>query len=223
MKNVWRMKETVNGKELEKTIPISPTLLFSARATINDISKAVTMDVKRDGDLVYVVGDTYDELGASEYFAYMGEKAREAYFGNKVPKVDADKAKKTYSALSTATENMLVSSIHTPTFGGLAVALAQSAFAGGYGMSIDLRKVPYSGEMREDYLLFSQSNSRFVVTVAADKQKEFEKTMKNVTCAKVGKVTKEGKLVIEGFDGVVVVDSGIDSLKSAWKKTLEGL
>lgn len=223
MKNVWKMKDTVNGKEVERSIPIPPTLLFSARAKIRDVGKAVTMDAKKDGDIVYVVGETYDELGASEYFSYMGEKEHDTYIGNKVPKVNAEKAKKTYSALSRAAEGMLVASIHTPTIGGLAVAFAQSAFAGGYGMSIDLRKIPYSGEMREDYLLFSQSNSRFVVTVSEGKQKAFEKAMNGTACAKVGKVTKAGRLVIAGFDGAPLIDSGIDSLKSAWKNTLEGL
>jgi phosphoribosylformylglycinamidine synthase len=224
MRNVWRMKETVEGRTVEKTVSIPPTLMFSARAKINDVSKAVTMDVKNKGDLVYVVGETYDELGASEYFSYIGEKLRaERYIGNKVPKVDAAKAKMIYAALSDATDSELVSSIHTPTMGGLGVALAQSAFAGGFGMEIALKKVPYSGEMRDDYILFSQSNSRFVVTVPKAKQKKFERFMKKNTYAKVGTVTGNRRLKIRGLSGKSIIDSDIDSLKAAWKGRLEGM
>ena len=224
MKNVWRMEETINGKKSERIVSIPPTLLFSARAKIDDVSRAVTMDAKNEGDLVYVVGETYDELGASEYFSYIGEKTRNRkYIGNNVPKVDAQKAKKSYAALSDAIAKGCVSSVHTPTIGGLGVALAQSAFAGGYGMDIDARSVPYSGEPREDYLLFSQSNSRFAVTVPPQKQKEFETAMRETVCAKVGAVNGSGRLRILGFDGKRIVDSQIGSLKSAWKKTLDGL
>lgn len=224
MRNVWRMKEVVGGKTVERTVSIPPTLMFSARAKIDDVSKAVTMDAKKKGDLVYILGETYDELGASEYFSYIGEKNRgERYIGNKVPKVDAARAKGTYSALSRATERELVSSIHTPTLGGLGVALAQSAFAGGYGMQIDLKKVPYSGELRDDYILFSQSNSRFVVTVPAAKQKEFERIMGKNTYAKVGTVTGTRRFRVRGLGGNYVIDSDISSLKSAWKRRLEGM
>ncbi len=129
----------------------------------------------------------------------------------------------TYDAIGKVTEKELATAIHTPAIGGLGVALAQSAFAGGYGMRIELDRVPYAGEMREDYILFSQSNSRFVVTVPKGGRKEFERLMGKATYAMIGVVTKEGRLKIRGLDGKYVVDSDIDSLKSAWKKTLEGL
>ena len=68
--------------------------------------------------------------------------------------------------LSIAIDAGLVNSAHTPTKGGLGVALAKVAFAGELGMEIDLRKVPAEDCYRDDYLLFSESGSRFVVTVA---------------------------------------------------------
>jgi phosphoribosylformylglycinamidine synthase len=223
MKNVWRGEETIDGKTVEKTISIPPTLLFSVRARIEDVSKAVTMDVKNDGDAVYILGETYDELGASEYFAYVGEKAAEKMVGNNVPKVDAVKAIKTYSALSAAIEKGLVSSAHTPTLGGLGVAMAQSAFAGGYGIEADLRKVPYLGERRDDYILFSQSNSRFIVTVPSTKCSEFEGMMDGTAYARIGTVTRSTRLKVTGLGGTVVIDSDIQALKESWKGTLEGM
>ena len=224
MKNVWRTSETVDDKTVEKVISIPPTLLFSARSKIADVGKAVTMDMKNKEDLVYIVGKTYDELGASEYFSYIGEKLKgERYIGNKVPKVDAIEANRTYSELSKVTEKELASSIHTPTIGGLGVALAQSAFAGGYGIEVDLKKVPYFGEKRDDYVLFSQSNSRFIVTIPPRNRREFEKIMKNTVFARIGAVTGTNRVRIRGLSGDYIIDSDINKLKFSWKKTLEGV
>jgi phosphoribosylformylglycinamidine synthase len=182
------------------------------------------MDVKKPGDLVYVVGGTRDELGGSEYYSYMGETIRgERYIGNSVPKVDAPKARMIYEKVSEATEKEIVHSIHTPTLGGLGVALAQSAFAGGYGMDIDLRKAPYQGKPRDDRILFSQSNSRFVITIPPEKKEEFERIMKGSEFSQVGVVTESTNLKITGLDGSCVIDSSLDRLKESWKRTLREL
>ncbi len=117
-------------------ISIPPTLLFSTIGVIKDVRKAVTMDVKKPGDLVYVLGTTYPELGGSEWYALHG------YVGNHVPKVNAAKAKKLYTALSRAMEAGLVASCHDCSDGGLGIALAETAFAGGLGLTVDLSSVP---------------------------------------------------------------------------------
>ncbi len=216
MKNVWLTKEGA--------IAIPPTLLFSARGKISDAAKAVTMDFKSPGDIVYMVGTTSDELGGSEYFSYMGEKQKgKAHIGNNVPKVDAKVAKTTYENLSRAVQAGAVSSIHTPTIGGIGIALVQSAFSGGYGAQVDLSKVPVSGDVRDDHILFSQSNSRFVVTVPEKKQKEFESAMKGARAAKVGVVTDGKKLVITSVDGREIVNIDIEHARSAWVKPLQEL
>ncbi len=111
-------------------------------------------------------------------------------------------------------------SLHTPTIGGLGVALAKSAFAGGYGMELDLRKVPYEGKKRDDFILYSQSNSRFIVTVSPEKKVEFETIMGTNIHAHIGIVTQDKKLKIEGLDGNLLIDSNLDLLKKAWKSTL---
>lgn len=213
MKNVW--------KEGDEEMPIPPTLLFSARGKMHDVSKAVTMDAKLAGDLVYVVGTTYDELGASEYYAYVGERERgQRYIGNSVPTVDAERAKAIYNRMSEATDKEIVHSIHTPTIGGLGIAFAKSAFAGNLGMEIDLGKVPYEGDGRDDSRLFSQSNSRFVVTVAPEYKEEFEKAMDGSAYSQVGVVTDDSRLKIKGSSGNYIVDSDLGHLKEAWKSTL---
>jgi len=224
MKNVWKTKEIINGKEVEKTISIPPTFMFSARAKMHDVSKAITMDVKKPGDLVYVVGETFDELGGSEYYSYVGEKTRgERFIGNNVPKVDVEKSKRLYKAISKATEKEMIHSSHTPTLGGLGVALAMTAFAGGYGIDADLRKVPYVGEKRDDSVLFSESNSRFIVSVPEGKKKKFEEIMNENIYGLIGSVTEQPYLKIKGLDGNYIVDANINRLKETWKKTLSDI
>lgn len=219
MSNAWEAEETVDGKTVKKQFPILPTLLFSARGKIDDVTKAVTMDVKAPGDLVYVVGETKDELGGSEYYSYMGEKTNgEEAIGRNVPKVNLEEAKKTYDAMSQITDEGIAASIHTPTIGGLGIALAQSAFAGGCGMEIDLDKVVAEKGMAPERILFSQTNGRFIVTVPPERRGEFEKIMEGVAFAEVGQVTESQTLKISNKEGTIV-NSDINALRAAWKET----
>lgn len=197
-----------------KKISIPPTLLVTAVGKIDDVYKAVTIDAKAAGDLVYVLGATKNELGGSEYYALKG------FVGNGVPKVDAKAAYKLYLALEKAISKGLVASCHDCSDGGLGVALAEAAFAGMLGMSVDLRLVPREGVERNDSLLFSESQSRFVVTVSPGNAAKFERALKGNAFAKVGSVNDSGRLVVAGLNGAKAVDADIVGLKKAWKKTL---
>jgi phosphoribosylformylglycinamidine synthase len=145
-------------------ISVPPTLLISSIGIHPDVARAVSMDAKFEGDLIYVIGETSEELGGSEYFASLGST------GNTVPALDAIKAKARYQRLTDAIWKDLVASAHPVSHGGLAVALAKVAIAGRIGMDITIP----SG-MRPDYYLFSESLSRFVVTVSPENHEEFEK------------------------------------------------
>jgi phosphoribosylformylglycinamidine synthase len=205
-------------------VSIPPSLMVTVVSKMDDVSKAVTMDVKAPGDLVYLVGETFDELGGSEYYKLIGEKRRGGeYVGNKVPRVNARKAKAIYNRMSKATERGLVNSVHTPTKGGLAVALAQSAFAGGYGLYVRLDKVPYHEVRRDDVILFSESNSRFIVTVPKEKMNGFEEVMRGSICAHIGFVVEEPTLRIKGLGGHDIIRANLEDLKRAWKATLEAI
>jgi len=195
-------------------ISIPPTVLFSAVSVVKDVRKCVTMEAKRPGDLVYVLGETFNEMGASEYFGLHG------FIGNQVPKVNAGKAKMLYEALRRAIEKGLVASCHDCSDGGLGVALAETAFAGALGLEVDLRKVPCSGVDRNDVLLFSESQSRFVVTVRRENQAAFEGCLKGKAFSKVGKVVKGSNFQVIGLNGKVVVRADIFALKEAWQHPL---
>ena len=194
-------------------ISIPPTLLFSVVSRMRDVRLAVTMDAKRAGDLVYVLGITYPELGASEYYGIYN------YIGNSVPQVRMKDARARYNALSNAIDQGLVSSCHDCSDGGLGVSLAEVAFSGNLGMVIDLGAVPSVDIDRLDTLLFSESQSRFVVTIRKEDQRAFENAMKDTGWAMVGEVTGSATLIFE-HSGKIVVNEPLSSLKHAWKSPI---
>jgi phosphoribosylformylglycinamidine synthase len=195
-------------------ISIPPTVLFSVVSVISDVRKCVTMDAKRPGDRVYVVGETFSEMGGSEYFALRG------FLGNQVPKVNSRRAKVLYEALGRAEEKGLVASCHDCSDGGLGVALAETAFAGALGMEVDLRRIPSSRVDRNDILLFSESQSRFVVTVHPENQGAFEDCLKGNAFSEVGKVIDGSDFKVVGLRGKAVVQVNIFDLKEAWQRPL---
>jgi len=206
MKNDYQIEET--------KISIPPTLLFSTLGMMNDVRKAVTLDAKAAGHSVYILGETRAEMGGSEWFALNG------CIGNEVPKVDAEKAKKLYSALSRAIDAEVVASCHDCSDGGLGVALAETAFSGGFGMAVDLARVPSQGIDRDDYLLFSESQSRFVVTVAPESRDRFESVLRGNRFAKIGRVLAEPVFRVRGLGGNGIIEEDIYALKEAWQKPL---
>lgn len=194
-------------------ISIPPTILFSTVGKIDDVKKAVTMDAKNPGDLVYVLGKTKNELGASEYFAMHGA------VGNIVPKVDFKTAKKLYENLNACMKKELVASCHDSSDGGLCVSLAETAFAGGHGMELDLTGIDSEGVERNDYLLFSETQSRFIATVNPQNRKSFESIMKGCSVSLIGKVVLAPKFAIKR-NKKMIINSNIAELKKAWKGTL---
>ncbi len=194
--------------------PVTPTLLITAIGVIPNIQNTISMDLKAAGNLLYIVGDTFNELGGSEYYKLKG------YLGASVPKVRGAKAKRTFKAVTEAIDEGLVKSCHDLSEGGLAVTAAEMAFAGGLGLEIDLKKVPGKDLYRNDFVLFSESNSRFLIEVAEADRENFEDLMKGKVCALIGKVTKQQKLTIKGLNERLVVDTTLEVLRCSWKKTL---
>jgi phosphoribosylformylglycinamidine synthase len=194
--------------------PVTPTLLITAVGIVPDIRSTVSMDLKAPGNLLYMLGETYPELGGSEYYRLKG------FLGKSVPKLHATKARRTYYNLAKAMGEGIIKSCHDLSEGGLAVAAAEMAFAGGYGLELDLRAVQNKSVARNDFLLFSESNSRFLIEVAEQDRPEFEELIRNISCRSIGKVTRGEKLLIHGLDGKGVVDADLAELRRSWKKTL---
>jgi len=200
------------------TGPVTPTFLITAIGIIPDIRRTVSMDVKAPGNLIYQVGITYPELGGSEYYKQKG------FLGKSVPHVRAKRSKKTMKLLIRAIDAGYVKSCHDPSEGGLAIAVAEMAFSGGYGVELRLSNVPrYMGTAeRDDYILFSESNSRFLVEIPEEVRENFENLMKGTAFSLIGRVKKERSLSVYGLSGNKVIDVGLGKLSRAWKSTFEG-
>ena len=174
------------------------------------------------GNLLYVLGETREELGASEYFALMGETLHDERFtGNCVPQVNASSAKQRYLQLHRAIREGLVRSCHDGSEGGLVVALAEMAFAGGLGLNVDLRKIPGASRFeRDDYLLFSESASRLLVEVRPEHQEPFERLFAGTAFALIGEVAEESVLSVMGLQGREIIRENVEPLKTSWQRTL---
>ncbi len=196
--------------------PVTPTLLITAVGIVPNLQYVTSMDLKALGNLLYIIGETQNELGGSEYYKLKG------YLGASVPKVKGAKAKRTFRTVTKAIDSGLVRSCHDLSEGGLAVAAAEMAFAGGYGLQLDLDKVPGRGLERDDFVLFSESNSRFLLEVSEQDKEDFESMMKDKSCIQIGTVTKDERLVINGLKTKTVVDASLAELRRSWKKTFGG-
>jgi phosphoribosylformylglycinamidine synthase len=188
-------------------ISVPPTLLISSIGIHDDVAKAVSMDAKFEGDLVYVMGETHDELGGSEYFACLGST------GNTVPALDAGKAKVRYRRLTAAIDRELVASAYPVSHGGLLIALAKVAIAGRIGMDLIIPSV-----VRPDYYLFSESLGRFVVTVSKENRQAFEEIVGPDTLL-LGPVKGGGLRVTAGK---TVIDLPVDELETAYRSPFRG-
>ncbi|MGB9135171.1 MAG: phosphoribosylformylglycinamidine synthase subunit PurL [Candidatus Bathyarchaeia archaeon] len=195
---------------------VTPTLLISAIGIIPDVGKTVSLDLKAPGNRVYIVGSTYPELGGSEYYRLRG------LVGKSVPRVRLPQAKWTMDALVKAIDSGCVRACHDLSEGGLAVAVAEMAFSSCYGAVLRLKDVPKAKDAeRNDFVLFSESNSRFLVEVPLKEAASFESITHGVPRACVGEVTEGRRLRISGLKGEKIVDAEIDELRNAWKLGLE--
>jgi phosphoribosylformylglycinamidine synthase len=192
------------------------TLQFSAVSEVPDVYKCVTPDAKVPGDLVFIVGNTKDELGGSEYYEHLG------YAGLNVPKVDSAKFVVSYRALHRAIEKELIASAKGIYRGGLGVHLAMVAMAGHLGMEIDLDLIPSDGAKRIDTLLFSETPGRFVITVASQNKETVHKLFQGIPHACVGKIVERPYLSLKkGPDKILRLN--VFSMKAIWKSPFENL
>ncbi|MFP4098165.1 MAG: phosphoribosylformylglycinamidine synthase subunit PurL [Alphaproteobacteria bacterium] len=195
-----------NGQPLKVSVP--PTLLISSIGVIPHVERSISLAPKAAGDCIYVLGETKDELGASEYYDQCG------YLGSNVPEVDAHQNWRLYKLYARASRDRLISSALAVGYGGLGITLAKKAIAGQLGLDIDLSKFA----LRPDTMLFSESTGRIVVTVAPKNKKAFEKNFKGFEhCHYIGSVSNSENLFIRN---VLQVD--IKKLDEAYKAPLRG-
>ncbi len=189
-------------------ISVPPTVLYSMVAKIPDIRQTVSTEFKRDGDLIYLVGHTYDELGASEFYKLWNE------LGANVPKVRKEQARRIYRKMMEANQRQFIKSSHDLSDGGLAVALAESVFGEQMGAEIEL---PDSGLSAVAWL-FAESHSRFIVSIDPIDRSAFEKIM-GEDAYFLGQVRNSGFLNVR-FNGRTILHVATNDLLQAWRAGL---
>ncbi len=202
-----------------KTISIPSTLLISAMGQINDVARAVTMDLKSAGNVLVQVGATRDEMGGS-HFGLVENRP-----GGDAPEVDFPLARRTFTTLHQAIQQGQVRACHDLSEGGLATALAEMAFAGGLGVDVpDVRQAPHEDDLSDLKLLFAESNTRFVCEIEPQHQEAFLQAFQqaNVPAAVIGAVTDDGVVNIAS-DGDPLIDTPAAALKQMWQEPLASL
>jgi phosphoribosylformylglycinamidine synthase len=211
----------VSGKDSMKNdykgggrkISIPPTVLFSVIGVIPDVNKCLTSDFKQPGDLIYALGLTRAELGGSEIADQLG------FSNGRVPQVDLLSAKARYETVFKAAQEGLVSACHDCSDGGLGVTLAEMCIGGRLGADVDLSLVPVLGELNLTEVLYSESASRFVVSVPASARERFEELFSGQYCQMVGKVADSSQLTAK-FADKTVLNVEVDALAASFKGTL---
>lgn len=194
--NVSLYNET-NGKA------IYPTPVIGMVGLIDDVSHITTQDFKEAGDLVYAIGDAKEEFAGSEL-----QKLLHGEIFGSVPELDLEIEKRRQQQVLTAIRAGVIASAHDVAEGGFAVALAEKAF-GAKGLGV---KVQIQGETVTE--LFSETQSRFIVTVKKENKEKFEQLVK---ANLVGEVTGDGTFIIENQVGEELINLPVDDLRRTWK------
>jgi phosphoribosylformylglycinamidine synthase subunit PurL len=189
--------------------PIYPTPTVGLVGVLEDASKRVTMPFKDAGDVVVLLGETAEELGGSEYLSTV-----HGIIAGRPPALDIADELAIHRALLDAIEAGLVKSAHDCSEGGIAVALAESAIAGGIGATVAL-----DDDLAPVYSLFSETQGRIVLTVSEESADSFVELLvgHNVPYSVIGEVGGD-RLVVEDK-----LDVSVDALREAWAPALERL
>jgi phosphoribosylformylglycinamidine synthase subunit PurSL len=204
----------VDAQGNKQTIVIPSTLLISAMGQVEDVGTCVTMDLKQPGNALYLIGKTNVEFGGSHLFQHL------KLSGGQVPTVNLVTAKATFESVHSAIRSGLLRSCHDLSEGGLAVALAEMCFAGNLGAEIDLAQALSSSGLSTTELLFSESNSRFLVEVPASRESEFVKALQGVELARLGTVTAGQTCLVRNGD-IPVLSRAWSELFNAWHGPLD--
>ena len=204
----------INSRGEKQTIAIPCSLLISAMGQIDDCRLAVTMDFKRAGNAVYLIGVTREELAGS-YVAMVLNAT-----GGNIATVDAALAMRIYQAIHTAIKNKLIVSCHDLSEGGLAVSLSEMSFAGELGVSIDITNMRQASFIDREVALFSESNSRLLCEIPAALTEQFELAMQGLPCYRLGTVAEHDRVEVR-CDQEVLIDKPWRELREIWLKPLD--
>ncbi len=209
-------KDSLNNEyaTADGAICIPHSLLISALSIVEDVTQSVTMDLKAPGNTLYVVGSTSKELGGSHYLRVQGR------LGNHPPVLDLEAAPTTLAAMHHAMRSGLVTSCHDCSEGGIAVAAAEMAFAGGVGASIEVDRILTTESLTSIESLFSESLTRFVVEVEPDSAAAFEAALKDTPLAAIGRTDDIQTFRAIDTQGEAIIDLPLEELSHVHRTSL---
>lgn len=189
---------------------IYPTPVIGMVGLVHDLDHITTQDFKKEGDVILLLGETKAELGGSEF-----QKVLHGVTEGRPPQLDLDAEKRLLDAVLDAIRQGLVASAHDLSEGGLAVALAESCISGGLGA-----KVRIDTELRGDIALFSESQSRILLSASPDRAAGLETFLRGrgVPVQTIG--TVQGKDLTIEINGKPVIVSPVDPLEKVWKDAI---
>jgi phosphoribosylformylglycinamidine synthase len=192
---------------------VPPTPQIMGIGIVTDITKCITSDFKSEGNLLYIVGkDTEKEMGGSEYYDIMGVD------GGFVPKVDIIILKNSMNSILSSVDKKLVESCHDISEGGIGVCISEMAIGGDIGSEVDLTKI--SKNLRSDFKLFSESNTRWIIEIKKEKQASFERELKkNNTPFTIIGITKRKNVLIKD-NKKIYINQKVSILRDLWKNSI---
>jgi phosphoribosylformylglycinamidine synthase len=202
-------------------ISVPPTILFSLIGNHADVRKAVSSDFKSAGDHIYLLGETHQELGASE-LAFMFRDECSGGIGGEIPRINPERNLAMYRALTSAMSEGLVVSAHDCSDGGLAVALAECCFGADSGASVDIAGLESDHSHLDEWgALFGESMGRIIVSVSPGDSEGFSKAMGGNSCTLIGMVG-EGDDIIVCSGETEVLRASMSKLRESWQGALGG-
>ena len=232
----WQFKEAINGmsdvarkfnvafisgnvsfyNETEG-VTVNPSPIVGTVGVLNN-EYIKTMTFKEEGDVILLVGNTYDELDGSQYYKEIYDLVQ-----GYPPKLRLEENFKVSNTIKQLIQenNNSITSVHDLSKGGLAVALALMNIKSDMGANINIDNIPSADELTTSEKLYSESLSRFIVTVRKDNLSEVTKVLDDnqVAYAQIGQV--EGKKLTIRLNDEVLIDSDINELKTANTTTIE--
>jgi phosphoribosylformylglycinamidine synthase len=197
-----------------KKYSIPPVLLISAMGVIENATNTVTMPFKNEGNKVFILGITRNELGGSVFSKI--ENIKNGIVPDVYPKESKEIMKRIYKAINSG----LVESCHDCCEGGIAVAVSEMAFAGDKGAIIDIDSIKNKDKLTVVETLFSESNGRFIVEVRPENESKFIDIFKDCVFCKVGCVSEDKNVIFESVKNKIKVKEKSKNLLNAWRNTI---
>jgi phosphoribosylformylglycinamidine synthase II len=225
----WQMERAVDGmaeacRELDTPViggnvslynenagvSIYPTPVVGMVGLVHDIDHITTQGFKKEGDIILLLGNTMAELGGSEFQSVLHGVAE-----GRPPALDLQVEKKLLASVLGAIQSGLVQSAHDLSEGGFAVAIAESCISGGLGAEVNI-----TTELRSDFVLFSESQSRILLSASSDKAEQLKAYIEDhgVPVEIIG--TVKGDNLSININGLNAVNESVESFKQVWKDAI---